>query len=287
MIQKRIRIACIPIALLLFPSVAFSQAVVRGRVIDAESGEPLPSATIVIKERIIGTSTDENGHYQLSDLDSGEYYLEARHLGYQKQTRKAVLGEGDTLTLDFGLVRMATEMDSIVIASEQHRILDEPMPMSRMERKEIERKSATNTAELLEDEGGVSVARAGNWGSKPYFQGMTDNRVITYIDGIKTTQSCPMGMDACAATIEPDMINSMEVQTGPGSAEYGSGNMGGVLRVNTSDPQYRHYEEFKADLEASTRYKSVTNSRTGVLAFRGGKEEFDFSLKGGGGWHDD
>lgn len=281
------RIVSISIALVLFPSIAISQAVVRGQVIDAESGEPLPAASVLIKDRIIGTSTDEEGYYRIARLDSGEYYFEARHLGYEKQTRKAVMKEGDTLTLDFGLVQMNSEMDSIVIATNEHRLLDEPMPMSRMERKEIDRKSATNTAELLEDEGGVSVARAGNWGSKPYFQGMTDNRVITYIDGIKTTQACPMGMDACAATIEPDMINSMEVQTGPGSAEYGSGNMGGVLRINTSDPQYRHYEEFKADLEASTRYESVTNSRMGVLAFRGGNRKLDFALKGGGGWHDD
>lgn len=284
---KGFRTKGILIVLILLPSIVLSQATVRGRVIDAESGDPLPSATVLVKERIIGTRTDEGGNYELSGLDSGVYYLQARHLGYKKQTRKAVIQEGDTLTLDFGLLRMATEMDSIEISSSQHRLLEDPMLRSRMASEEVERKSATNTAELLEDEGGVSVARAGNWGAKPYFQGMTDNRVVTYIDGIKTTQACPMGMDACAATIEPDMINSMEVQTGPGGAEYGSGNMGGVLRIETSDPQYRHYEEFKADLEASTRYKSVTDSRTGVLGFRGGNKQLDLSLKGGGGWHDD
>ncbi len=266
--------------------LAAQQAVVRGRVIDAQNGLPLELATVIDKQQLIGTSTDEDGYYRLAELDSGRYLLEVAYLGYQKQTRQVTVGPADTVVLDFGLVPLNEELAGVEITAQGHDLLNEPMPITTLAPAHIERLGATNTAELLEDIGGVSVARAGNWGSKPYLQGFTDSRVLMFIDGIKTTQACPMGMDACTATIEPDMINSMEVQVGSGSSEYGSGNMGGVINVSTFDGRYRNYEKFTADATAALRYKSVSDSRTWAVGVKGGQQVFDFNLTAGGGLHD-
>jgi iron complex outermembrane recepter protein len=272
----------------LFLSVfSFGQSgVIHGKVIDAKSGKNLPFATVLIKDEFTGTFTDKNGNYRLPGLAAGEYLLEVSYLGYERQTRLAVVGGNDTLVIGFGLVPLAMELNEIEVTASEHDLLNEPMPMTKMENQQIERLNATNTAELLEDIGGVSVARAGNWGSKPYLQGMTDSRVIMFIDGIKTTQSCPLGLDACSATIEPDMINSMDVQVGPGSAQYGSGNMGGAISVSTIGQQYKYLDRFKADVEIASRYKSVSNSRTGLITFKGGNKKFDFAASAGGGGHD-
>jgi iron complex outermembrane recepter protein len=271
---------CLP-----FQSIA-QTGIIKGKVIDSETGMGLPYATILVKDNIIGTSSDETGKYRLTELDTGDYYVEASYLGYERQTRLVRLEGNDTITIHFGLQPLKLELKEIEVTASEHDFLNEPMPFVKMDKRNIERMNVTNTADLLEDINGVSVARAGNWGSKPYFQGMTDSRVIMFIDGIKTTQSCPMGMDACSATMEPDMISSMEVQVGPGSAQYGSGNMGGVISVSTIGRQYMYRDQFKMDIELATRYKSVSNSRTGVLMLKGGNKKFDFAAGVGGGMHD-
>ncbi|MFB6307489.1 MAG: hypothetical protein ABEH43_11000 [Flavobacteriales bacterium] len=62
--------------------------------------------------------------------------------------------------------------------------------------------------------------------------------------------------------------------------------MGGVMNINTIDPQYSYLDTFKADMEMAARYKSVTNSRSGLLSLKGGNKKFDFAISAGGGWHD-
>ncbi|MFQ6115943.1 MAG: TonB-dependent receptor domain-containing protein, partial [bacterium] len=134
---------------------------------------------------------------------------------------------------------------------------------------------------------GVSISRSGSWGTKPYFQGMTDSRILVFIDGVKTNQACPMGMDACTATIEPDLIENIEVQKGAGSAQYGSGNVGGVIHISSLNSKYYANQNFKTDINFVSKYENVSNSRTGMLSLSGGNTKFDFVASISAGKHDD
>ena len=132
---------------------------IEGRVIDSESGNPLIAATVLVDGETIGTSTDAEGYFILSELDTGHYYIEVSYLGYEMQTRLAVLTEPNTLTLDFGLLPLFTELNEVVVTATEEDFLNEPMPMTQITSTQIERLAATNTADLMEDIAGVSVAR--------------------------------------------------------------------------------------------------------------------------------
>ncbi len=278
-------ITCIGLLCVTVVGTYGQSGVITGKVIDSETGKALLSATVLVQEEAIGATTDDTGMYILPELDTGRYLIEVTYLGYEKQMRLAVLKGQSPIILDFGLLPLFTQLKEVTVTDSEQDFLNEPMPTTQIHSTQIDRLAATNTAELMEDIGGVSVARAGNWGSKPYLQGMTDSRIVMFIDGIKTTQSCPMGMDACSATIEPGMINSMDVQVGPGSAQFGSGNMGGVINVNTIGSDYLYLDKFKTDVDIATRYKSVSNSISSVISVKGGNQVFDFVTSAGGGWY--
>ncbi len=58
-----------------------------GRVLDEDSGDPLPYATVAIKDESLGITTNSDGVFKL--IISKEYidnYLSVYHLGYQSQT---------------------------------------------------------------------------------------------------------------------------------------------------------------------------------------------------------
>jgi hypothetical protein len=71
------------ILLLLFS--CFSIAQIKGKVTDSK-GNALPYASVTIEKTYIGTSTNENGEYELSIKKSGNYTLVFKILGYQTKT---------------------------------------------------------------------------------------------------------------------------------------------------------------------------------------------------------
>lgn len=58
------------------------KGLVTGKVIDAESGESLPGATVSIEGTNNGTSTDTNGNFILSNLSNGVHILNVGFVGF-------------------------------------------------------------------------------------------------------------------------------------------------------------------------------------------------------------
>src|SRR5699024_5336709 len=57
---------------------------VSGTVTDGQNGETLPGVNIMVKGTTIGTSTDQNGNYEL-DVPSYQDTLVVSFVGYQRQ----------------------------------------------------------------------------------------------------------------------------------------------------------------------------------------------------------
>ena len=67
---------------LLFSSFSFGQFSLSGKVID-EQGEPLIGATVFINEIGIGSSSDTDGKYLISNIKNGEYSVTFSAVGYK------------------------------------------------------------------------------------------------------------------------------------------------------------------------------------------------------------
>ena len=67
-----------------------TKGVVKGKIIDSRSNQPLEYATIALKRAsdgqvIDGTITDVNGFFRLKNVDNGKYYIEVTFIGYKPQ----------------------------------------------------------------------------------------------------------------------------------------------------------------------------------------------------------
>lgn len=99
--------------LILFPAVILAQeTVIRGKITDAFSGDPIPFVNVVFKGTSIGTTTDFDGNYVLrttSPTDS----LQASYIGYKPRTK--VVQKGISQTINFQLEEEVTRLRDIVI----------------------------------------------------------------------------------------------------------------------------------------------------------------------------
>jgi CarboxypepD_reg-like domain len=61
---------------------AFSQSTIKGKVINGETGSPLPSISVYINNTSIGTVTNDKGAFILTRIPSGKFRLIASSIGF-------------------------------------------------------------------------------------------------------------------------------------------------------------------------------------------------------------
>ena len=85
---------------------------VRGRLRDADSGDPLPYANILLAGTARGATTDEDGRFVLRNLDPGQARLKIMMLGYDPVDTLLTLADGRMPELDLA-------MEPIIVATLQ------------------------------------------------------------------------------------------------------------------------------------------------------------------------
>jgi len=101
-------------AFLLFPSIPVSSQVLRGRITDS-NGSPMPSASVYIAELRQGTTSNNEGWYEIS-LPPGNYTVNYQFLGYVPVTRDLkITGEG--ITTDIKLTEQLFEIPPVRVSA--------------------------------------------------------------------------------------------------------------------------------------------------------------------------
>ena len=72
-----------------------------GHVVDRETHEHLPYATVAVTGTAFGTTTDASGHYFLKNLPVGSYTIRVNGVGYRSAEKQIVLRQGETRELNF------------------------------------------------------------------------------------------------------------------------------------------------------------------------------------------
>lgn len=92
-------------------SIAVGQTTVKGKVTDANSGDPIPFANIIFKGTTSGTTTDFDGNFVVKTtvpVDS----IVASYLGYQ--TRTKIVQRGIQQVINFQLDELVTNLQEVV-----------------------------------------------------------------------------------------------------------------------------------------------------------------------------
>ena len=97
---------------LLFSSEAFTQKLLKGVVMDAEKGSPVPKASVFLNNTSIGTMADNEGAFSLS-VPAGKYELIVSSVGYITHNQQITDAIDAFLTINLKL--KAPELEEIII----------------------------------------------------------------------------------------------------------------------------------------------------------------------------
>lgn len=123
--------------------------------------------------------------------------------------------------------------ETMVVTANLHNqeSFDTNLPVNVLTEADLKLTLPANLVDLLANEPGIAVSRTGNGSVRPMIRGLYDERVLTLMNGIR--QSEQFGGGNHTYSIEPGMIQSVEIVRGPASVTYGTDAVGGVLNCFT------------------------------------------------------
>jgi hypothetical protein len=109
-------ITCFFILVIFFPVFSgYSKAMISGKILDSETGEPLPYTNIFLSNTTIGTTSDRNGFFTLRNIPPGYFDLVVRYIGYELKVIPVKIIDQTALNLVIDLKPELIEVEEISV----------------------------------------------------------------------------------------------------------------------------------------------------------------------------
>lgn len=110
------------IFLILLSSISvasFAQTgILRGKITDAETGEELIGATVMIAGTTTGAASDLDGNYTVNNIEPGTYQFQCQFISYTPQTINTVeIKDGEVTIINFTLSSVSMGLQEVVISA--------------------------------------------------------------------------------------------------------------------------------------------------------------------------
>jgi outer membrane receptor protein involved in Fe transport len=231
--------------LLLIPAILFAGTTgkIAGKVIDKETGEPLPFANVLILGENIGAASDNEGNFIILNIKPGVYSVRVSVIGYTESKIEGVNVRVDLTTkLTIELSPASININEVVVTAEQRMInKDETSRTSIINSKTFSDLPVTSFQEVVGLQAGFVTGADGGL----HARGGRGGEVIYLVDGTPVRDPLNGGFNG---QIEKYSIEELQVLTGGFNAEYGQA-LSGVVNIVTKEggSEYHGRVEFTTD----------------------------------------
>ena len=226
--------------LAVLSSMAFSQGVVKGVVVDALSGEPLIGATVVVEKTTIGTSTSVDGSFSLK-VPSNKVTLNFTFIGYVDQSIDVTLSTNEEKDLGKTLLQPSTiGLEEVFVTTSFVRDRTTPVAVSTIEPHIIVEKLGNKEfPEILKSTPSIYATKTGGGfgDARVYVRGFDSNNVGLLINGIPVN-----GMEDGKVYWSnwaglSDVTENQQVQRGLGASKLALSSVGGTINIITKSTE--------------------------------------------------
>lgn len=265
----------------VFSATAFAQTTVKGQLVDAETGEPLVGAAVMVEGTTQGSVTDIDGYFKQSAASNAT--LVFKYVGYKDLKKKISSKES---SIDLGMVQMqadAVALNDIVITS-QAVARKTPIALSTIAPAYIEERVGTaDFPQILKSTPGVYVSReGGGYGdSKVNIRGFKSENVAVLVNGAPMNDMEWGGVYWSNWAGLTDVASNVQSQRGMGASKVSTPSVGGSINIVTkaTDAKKGGFVSYGIGNDG---YNKVLFSVSSGLT----KDGWAFTLLGGKTWGD-
>lgn len=207
-----------------------------------EEGAPLPGVSVYTSDLDFAATTDLRGLASLAGWNKTDSLL-LSFLGYQPLGLSPL--ELEELDFVVRLSPLPQNLEAVLVIGRRGALAGDVL--SSVEILPMENllfSQAQNVPDALEKESGLYVQKSQMGGGSPIMRGFEANRVLLVVDGVKMNNAIYRnGHLQNSLSIDAQLLDRIELIYGPGSLEYGSDALGGVLHFRTRSPKRREEGE--------------------------------------------
>jgi len=201
------------------PHDAYAQlrGTIEGKVIDRETGLPLPGTNVLIAGTTFGLATGSDGSYRLF-IQEGEYTLIFSFIGYDTQEQSVTVEAGETVQLNVELNFGAVGVGEITVYAQvagQTAAINQQLASNTIANivsaARIQELPDQNAAESVGRLPGISVVRDAGEGQKVVIRGLAPKYNSITVDGDRLPATDFDDRSVDLNMISPDILEGIEV----------------------------------------------------------------------------
>ena len=204
------------------------QVTISGKIVNQETAEPMPYVNVVLKSAkdsvfVIGTVSNEEGFFTLSNVSSGDYFIQISFVGFQKYFQNFYVGNSsDFLALGTLTLNPSTnELGEVIVAVEQDEVNGKMDKMTYEVDDNISQQGGS-VLQVMQNLPGITIEDG-----KVVLRG--NSNVIILIDG-KQSALTGFGNQSGLENIPASSIERIEIINNP-SAKYDANGSAGIINI--------------------------------------------------------
>ncbi len=229
--------------LLLLTQLAFTQtskARLTGKVVDAETGEPLIGANVTLEGTSMGAACDLEGNYLVLNVPPGQYNLVVTMMGYAKTRITAVeLKVGEVTKINVSLKYEVLETEGVEVTAKAVKNTESSLLKDRQKARAV---SDAISAEAIAQAGSGDAADAMKQltgasvvdGKYIYIRGLGDRYTSTQLNGAEIPSTDPYKRAASVDIIPSNILDNI-VTTKSFTPDKAGDFSGGTVDIRTKD----------------------------------------------------
>jgi hypothetical protein len=221
-----------------------SQNIIRGKVFDSETGDPIAYADIIVLGSQKGSTTDLDGFYSLGGLSQGSYRIFANFIGYDTTSILVNLGANSIINQNFYIKPKGFLLNTVDITGQRTAARTE-VQISKISVSQADIKllpslgGEPDLAQYLQVIPGV--VSTGDQGGQLFIRGGAPVQNKILLDGLNIYN--PFHSLGLFSSFETDIIKNVDVYTAGFDGYYG-GRTSAVVDIKTRDGDKKRLKGF-------------------------------------------
>lgn len=219
-------------------------ASLRGLVVDASNGEPLPTVNVALQNeagRLSGTSTNADGYFLANRIRPGQYVLIASFLGYATYRDTLQFEPSEQKVVNFGLHPSNLSMDEVVVTAN---VVGQSVAAAGFQTITPKQINVIPTPDISGDLMAYlqvlpGVMSPGDRGGQLFIRGGTPAQNLILLDGMPLFQ--PFHIIGFFSAFPSEIIRTADIYAGGFGAKYG-GRLSSVIDITTRNGNKQRFE---------------------------------------------
>ena len=212
--------------------VALENSILWGTVCDSKTKKPLENVNVFINNTSLGSATDVNGKYKITDIPSGIFTIHVQAIGYKKHTFNIDLRMGKEINKDILVEPEVIRLDEISVTAEREKFIQkEEISSFSIRSRHLSiapsygQQDIMRTIQLL-----PGVVSTNEYKSQLHIRGGNSDQNLVLIDG--GIMYNPFHFSGILSAFDVDALDRVDFFAGGFRPEFG-GRLSSVMDVHT------------------------------------------------------